>query len=200
MEGAAKHVTLTTGTPQGKDKGALMLAEATKAIKERVDIPLHIQLEPPENTGLLETLHDADVDTVGLHIESFDPKVSSRICPAKERMKDYVKAWKTAVKLFGEGQVSTFILAGLGETDESITLGAEKAAEIGVVPYLVPLRPIPGTIFENASPPMPARMMKLYLSVAETLHKVGLDPGRSKAGCVRCGACSALQEVFRNLK
>jgi len=195
-EGAAEHVTLTTGTPPGHDRGALMLADAAKVIKEHVDMPVHVQLEPPQNTKFLEKLHHVGVDTVGIHIESFDQKVLSEVCPVKPNVKDYFKAWKSAVELFGEGQVSTFIIAGLGETDESILLGTEKAARIGVIPYLLPLRPIAGTMFEKVSPPTPERMIKLYRSVAETLHKVGLDPRKNKAGCVRCGACSALQEAF----
>lgn len=195
-EGAAKHITLTTGTPPGRDKGALMLAEATRAIKEHVDMPVHVQLEPPENTKFLEKLHHAGVDTVGIHIESFDQKVLSDVCPAKSNVQDYFKAWESAVELFGEGQVSTFVIAGLGETDESILQGTDKAARMGVIPYLLPLRPVAGTVFEEAGPPSPKRMIKLYRSVVETLHKVGLDPRKSKAGCVRCGACSALQEAF----
>jgi len=195
-EGAAKHVTLTTGTPATHDKGALMLAEATKAIKEQVNMPIHVQLEPPPDPKFLEMLHRAGVDTVGMHIESFDQKVFSDVCPAKSDAKDYFKSWKSAVELFGEGQVSTFVIAGLGETDESILLGAEKAARIGVIPYLLPLRPVARTIFEKVSPPLPRRMIKLYRGVAEMLLKVGLDPRKSKAGCVRCGACSAIQEAF----
>jgi len=195
-EGSVKHVTLTTGTPPRHDKGALMLAEATKAIKEHVSMPVHVQLEPPQNSKFLEALHNAGVDTVGIHIESFDQKVLKDACPAKSNMKDYLKAWKNAVELFGEGQVSTFIIAGLGETDKSILLGVEKVARIGVIPYLLPLRPIWGTNFEKVGPPLPMRMMKLYRNVVKTLHEAGLDPRKCKAGCVRCGACSALQEAF----
>jgi radical SAM protein (TIGR04043 family) len=195
-EGVAKHVTLTTGTPPGLDKGALMLAEVAKAIKERVNLPLHVQLEPLENSKYLEELCQAGVDTVGIHIESFDKKVLSYVCPVKSKVEDYFEAWKNAVEVFGEGQVSTFIIAGMGETDESIMLGSEKAARLGVIPYLLPLRPIPGTFFEKVSPPTPRRMIKLYQSITETLHRVGLDPRKNKAGCVRCGACSAIQEAF----
>ncbi|HKZ93718.1 MAG TPA: MSMEG_0568 family radical SAM protein [Candidatus Bathyarchaeia archaeon] len=196
-EGAATHVTLTTGTPaNSSDRGASHLVEATHAVKKRLNLPVHVQLEPCGDKGPLERLFDAGVDTVGIHIEAFDRKVLSEVCPAKSDIKAYFNAWKKAVDLFGEGQVSTFVIAGLGESDESILTGAEKAARIGVVPYLLPLRPIPGTIFENIIPPDSARMTRLYRGVAETLRKVGLDPRKSKAGCVRCNACSALQESF----
>jgi len=195
-EGVVKHVTLTTGTPPGHDKGALMLAEATKAIKEQVNIPVHVQLEPPKNKKFLEMLYHAGVDTVGIHIESFDQKVLKDVCPAKSNLKDYFEAWRGAVELFGECQVSTFIIAGLGEKDDSILQGAEKAANIGVIPYLLPLRPIAGTIFEELNPPTPRRMIKLYRKIVEILHRAGIDPKKSRAGCVICGACSAIQEAF----
>lgn len=195
-EGAAKHITLTTGTPSEQDKGAKMLAEATKEIKRHVNIPLHVQLEPPKNTKFLETLYDAGVDTVGIHVESFDERVLREVCPMKADLEDYFNAWKIAVEFFGEGQVSTFIIAGMGETDESILRGAEKSASMGVIPYLLPLRPIIGTAFENKSPPSPERMISLYRGVCQTLKKYGLDPRKSKAGCVRCGACSSLTEAY----
>jgi len=198
-EGVVKHVTLTTGTPPVHDKGAIMLAKAAVAIKEHVNIPVHVQLEPLQNAKFLETLHLAEVDTVGVHIESFEKRVLNTVCPEKTNVKGLFKAWESAVELFGEGQVSTFIIAGLGETDESILMGVEKAARLGVIPYLLPLRPITGTVFEKTIPPAPRRMIKLYRGIAETLHKVGLDPRKNKAGCVRCGACSALKEAFLSL-
>lgn len=195
-EGVAKSITLTSGTPPGRDRGVLLLAQAAQAIKERVNLPVHVQLEPLLDPCLFETLRKAGVDTVGIHIESFDEKILADICPSKSNIDAYFKSWKSAVELFGAGQVSTFIIAGLGETDESILKGAEKAARIGVIPYLLPLHPTEGTAFENATPPSPERMIKLYQGIAEKLHKVGLDPRKNKAGCVKCGACSALQESF----
>ncbi len=195
-EGSVKNVTLTTGTPPGRDRGVLLLAQATKAINERVNIPVHVQLEPLQSKSLLEKLRDAGVDTVGIHVESFDKKIFAYICPSKSNLEAYFRSWKDAVEVFGKGQVSTFIIAGLGETDESILKGAEKAAQIGVVPYLLPLHPTAGTIFENAKPPSSRRMIKLYREVAEILHQVGLDPTKNKAGCVKCGACSAVKEAY----
>jgi radical SAM protein (TIGR04043 family) len=196
-EGVAKHVTLTTGTPPTLDKGAVLLAEATKEIKKNTNMAVHVQIEPPKNGKWLELLYKAEVDTVGIHVESFDEKVLSETCPMKPPLKEYVKAWEKAVKLFGEGQVSSFLIVGLGESDESIYRGAIQLANLGVIPYLLPLRPIIGTALEKAVPPVPKRMMKLYESVAQILHSFGLDPQKNKAGCVRCGACSALNEAFK---
>ncbi|MGQ9565333.1 MAG: MSMEG_0568 family radical SAM protein [Candidatus Bathyarchaeales archaeon] len=195
-EGVAKHVTLTTGTPSSPDKGAALLAEATKAIKERAALLVHVQLEPPKDKAFLDKLYAAGVDTVGIHAECFDSKVRSNVCPMKRNLDVYFEAWEYCVKLFGDAQVSSFVIVGLGESDKSILKGAEKLAELGVVPFLLPLHPIVGSLFEFAQPPSPQRMLRLYESVGEILWKHSLNPLKNKAGCVKCGACSALNEVF----
>jgi radical SAM protein (TIGR04043 family) len=201
-EGVCKHITLTTGTPASRDRGAKLLAEIVKEVKSYKEIPVHVQLEPPKESKYLELLAKAGADTIGVHIESFDHKVLKDICLGKvgTEIESYFEAWRRSVELFGEGQVSSFIIAGLGEDDESILKGSEELARIGVIPYLVPLRPITGTEFENKRPPSPARMIPLYNAVASILIKHGLDPRKSKAGCVRCGACSALKESLPQLR
>ncbi len=196
QEGVAKHVTLTTGTLASPDKGAVILAEVTHRIKKDTGLPIHVQLEPPADLKYLELLHKSEADTIGIHIESFDPKVMSRVCPAKPTLDSFVSAWKIAVDLFGAGQVSSMIIAGLGESDANIIQGSEILARMGVVPLLVPLRPIIGTPLEDARPPSPERMIGLYMKLGEMLRTFGNNVLENKAGCVRCGGCSALGDVL----
>jgi len=197
-EGVCSHITLTTGTTASPDRGSTLLAEVAREVKSHRNIPIHIQVEPPEKDKYLEMLADAGADTIGIHIETFDLGVLKEVCPGKAEtmLERYFETWKRSIELFGEEQVSSFIIAGLGEGDESIVRGAEELARIGVIPYLVPLRPIVGTEFENKRPPSPERMISLYKQVAETLKTYGVDPSRNKAGCVRCGACSAIKEMM----
>jgi radical SAM protein (TIGR04043 family) len=196
-EKVVSHVTLTTGTPETPDKGAILLSEAAKAIKERSGLPVHVQLEPPHDLRYLDMLAEAEVDTVGIHIETFDKKALAENCPMKRDSESFFRAWREAVKLFGEAQVSSYIIAGLGETKQSILEGAETLARMGVVPFLVPLRPLVGTPLARSSPPTPSEMLTLYEAVSEILAKYGLDPRKNKAGCVRCGCCSALNEFYK---
>jgi len=196
-EGACDHITLTTGTTPSRDRGAKLLAEVVREVKAYREIPVHVQVEPPKDSRYLELLAKTGVDTIGVHVESFDQRVLKEVCPGKveTEIEQYFEAWRHSVELFGEGQVSSFIIAGLGEDDESILKGSEELARIGVVPYLVPLRPIIGTEFEKRRPPSPSRMIKLYEDTADILSRYGLDPRKSKAGCVRCGGCSTLSEA-----
>jgi radical SAM protein (TIGR04043 family) len=190
-----KHVTLTTGTTPTPDKGINYLAETARAIKEATGLPIHVQFEPPKELSMIDVLYDA-VDTVGIHVESFDRGVLKEVAPCKVEIpfQHYVDAWKRSVDIFGDSQVSSYVIAGLGESDESIIEGSKLLAELGVYPFIVPLRPIPGSLLENEKPPSPDRMQGIYARVAEILHDNGVSWRKNKAGCVRCRACSALTD------
>ena len=189
-----QHIVLTTGTVQPPGKEISYLIPCAAAIKKATGLPIHAQFCPPSNMDGLYELKDAGVDTVGIHIESFDFETLSQIAPAKASMglERYKKAWKMAVEIFGPNQVSSFLIVGLGEKRDSIIWGSKFLADLGVYPFVVPLRPIPGSIMENVLPPDPEEMKRIYEEVACILKRKGLSASRSLAGCVRCGACSAL--------
>ncbi len=159
-------------------------------------LAVQVQCEPPRDPGLLEELRSCS-DSIGIHVESWDQEVRERVSPGKcdRSREDYLKAWKRAVDLWGEGQVSSFLIAGLGEDDISLLEGARAMADSGVFPFLLPLRPIPGTPLGRAAPPPPGRMLGLYEKVAEILDRAGLRASRTRAGCVRCGACSCITDL-----
>jgi radical SAM protein (TIGR04043 family) len=200
-EGVCKHVTLTTGTPTTDDKGIKLyvgLVEALKAIHP--SLPVQVQFEPPKVMLTMDELQRAGVDSVGIHIESFDKDILRKMCPGKSRTAtdEYIEAWRYAVELFGEGEVSTYIIAGLGENDDNIVPAARMLANLGVIPYIVPVRPMAGTPIENTRPPSYDRMINLYRDVADILNESGLNPSDTKAGCPRCGGCSALDLAMKD--
>ncbi len=194
LSGQACHVTLTCGCREDEPAATAHLAECVHMIKQHAGLPVHIQICPPESGGVLESLHAAGVDTVGIHIETMDMDILRRVAPAKARWGQdrFRSALQEAVRLFGANQVSSFLIAGLGETADSLTAGARELCSMGVFPYVLPLRPVPGTQLERCRPPAPEYMDGLYRDVAAVLKEHGLSSKASKAGCVRCGACSSL--------
>jgi len=190
-----QHIVLTTGTVQPITREFSHLARCASVIKKATDLPIHAQFTPSSDPEKFYELKEAGVDTVGIHIESFDIDILSRVAPAKAVMglKKYEKAWKIAVEVFGPNQVSTFLIVGLGEKKESVIWGSECLADLGVYPFVLPLRPIPGSLMQDALPPDPEEMKRIYEAVACILKRKGLSTSQSLAGCVRCGACSALQ-------
>jgi radical SAM protein (TIGR04043 family) len=200
-EGVCSHMTLTIGSLPRADKGAAIYGAIIKEVKKYYDVSIHIQLEPPANIKSLEALHQNGADTIGIHMESFDPKVLQTVCPGKTRISidNYKKAWRAAVDLFGENQVDSYVLAGLGESNQSILDGSKLLLELGVIPYVVPFRPISGTPLATHSSPSPHRLIDLFTQLAVLLRTYRIDPTQNNAGCVRCGACSPLTEAFKYL-
>jgi len=193
MDGVT-HMVLTSGTGDPPGSEISYLADCVRAIKAQVNMPVQVQIAPPEDLGLMNQLADAGVESLGIHIESFDSDILSKIAPAKAQigLNHYEKAWKKAVQLFGVNQVSSFIIAGLGESMTSIAWGSEFLADLGVYPFVVPLRPIPGSKLATAKPPGPDIMKQLYHSVGKILQNKGIATDKILAGCARCGACSTL--------
>ena len=189
-----RHVVLTTGDFADWREGLHAMAACTRAIKEASALAVHVQVAPPPDPDALEILQDAGVDTMGIHIESMDPDILAKAAPAKAALGQarYEASWKKAVKLFGPNQVSSFLLAGLGENPESLVEGARVLAGMGVFPLPVPLRPIPGSKMADALPPSAESMARIYEPISRILAQNRLSSKSSKAGCVRCGACSAL--------
>ena len=46
---------------------------------------------------------------------------------------------------------------------------------MGVYPFVVPLRPVPGTLMADASPPSPDYVASIYRSVSAMLADAGFD-------------------------
>ncbi len=194
-----KHMVMTTGTPNATDRGAQILCDSAFAVKSAVDLPIQAQCEPPDNDSWFVRMKDAGVDSLGMHLEVVTPSVRDRIMPGKASVpvERYFSAFDAAVQVFGHGQVSTYILAGLGDTAEEILRICEKLVAIGVYPFVVPFVPIAGTPLEDHPSPSPAFMKTVLSPLADLLASGGLRSSDIKAGCGRCGACSSLSTYER---
>jgi radical SAM protein (TIGR04043 family) len=194
-----KHMVMTTGTPPGSDRGAAILAESACAVKAAVALPIQGQCEPPDDDIWFARMKDAGIDALGMHLEAVTPAVRARIMPGKAQVSiaRYFDAFAAAVAVFGRGQVSTYILAGVGDTPDAILDACAKLIALGVYPFVVPFVPISGTPMESDSPPSPAFMHGVLQPLALMLRDGGLRATEIKAGCGRCGACSALSTYER---
>ncbi len=189
-----KHMVMTTGTPRGGDRGAAILCESATAIKQSVYLPIQAQCEPPDHDGWFERLKSSGVDTLGMHLEAVTHEVRQRIMPGKAEVpiERYLSAFAAATPVFGRGQVSTYILAGLGDSVLEILAMCERLVALGVYPFVVPFVPISGTPLESHPTPSPDFMHAILKPLADMLRAGGLRATDIKAGCGKCGACSAL--------
>jgi radical SAM protein (TIGR04043 family) len=196
LDGAV-DATLTTGSSNGVDRGARYVARCGHAVKEATGLPVEVQFEPPRRLDVIDEVAALGIDSVGIHVESFDPAVLAHVAPAKARtgIDEYFRAWERAVDCFGEGQVSTYVILGMGEDPELTVQGCRRAIDMGVFPFVVPIRPVAGSLMEHVLPPDRAYTERIYRRVGAYMAERGMDTTVPKAGCARCQACSGLQGV-----
>jgi radical SAM protein (TIGR04043 family) len=194
-----RHMVMTTGTPRGGDRGAAILAESAAAVKAAVNLPIQAQCEPPDEDAWFDRLRHAGVDSLGMHLEAVTEPVRARIMPGKAQVSvaRYFAAFAAAVPVFGRGQVSTYILAGLGDSVQDILEVCARLVAVGVYPFVVPFVPISGTPLESHPSPSASFMDAILRPLARMLIDGGLKSADVKAGCAKCGACSALSTYER---
>jgi len=127
--------------------------------------------------------------------------VLARVAPAKARtgIEHYFAAWERAVARFGPGQVTTYVILGMGEDPELTIEGCRRAIELGVYPFVVPLRPVAGSLMADWTPPDPASVEHVARRLTPFLRARGIGARTAKAGCSRCNACSPMAAVERSL-
>ena len=196
-----EQLVLTTGTPATPDRGAAHLAACAAAVKAVTPaLPIQVQCEPPDDFAWFQRLKDAGADTLGMHLEAVEPGVRAAVMPGKAEVsiERYMAAFEAAVAVFGRGQVSTYLIAGLGDQPQSLIDMAARLVELGVYPFLVPFVPLAGTPMADHLPPPANTMRFLYTEVARLIRAHGLGADQMKAGCGKCGACSALSSYEAN--
>lgn len=188
------HMVMTTGTPNQPDRGAAYLTECAQTVKATVNLPIQVQCEPPDDFAWFGRMQAVGIDSLGMHLEAVDPEVRARIMPGKAEvpLTHYFKAFEAAVKVFGWGQVSTYLLAGLGDSLETLVEACDRLIALGVYPFVVPFVPITGTPLAHHPAPQADFMFALYQQVGARLKAAGMSSADITAGCAKCGACSAL--------
>jgi radical SAM protein (TIGR04043 family) len=194
------QIVMTTGTSNGADRGAKHLARCVAAITARLPmVPIQVQIEPPLELSWIDQLKTAGADAIGIHIEALDPDVRAQWTPGKATvpLERYEQAWRYAVDVFGHNRVSTYLLVGLGEEPSELIAGARRLIEMGIYPFVVPYRPLVGSLAHADSVPAPAPHVLRYVTraVGEALTQAGMRGADQGAGCAACGACSALAQA-----
>ncbi|USX53406.1 MSMEG_0568 family radical SAM protein [Lentzea sp. HUAS12] len=192
-----RQMVMTTGTTNGPDRGARHLVRCVREVLEAVPgLPIQVQIEPPADLAVLTELREAGATSIGIHVESLDDEVRRRWMPGKATvpLREYEAAWDEAVRVFGRNRVSTYLLIGLGEDPDDLVAGAARLVERGVYPFVVPMRPMLGTLArrDGAVAPAPALVRDVTERVAAVLRAAGMKGADQGAGCAACGACGAL--------
>jgi biotin synthase-related radical SAM superfamily protein len=151
--GAIKRVCIQTlNYPEVFDEVLFLVRE----IKSRVAVPISVSCQPL-NPDKMRALSDAGVNRISVALDAateeiFD-RVKGRNMGGPYRWERQRHALREAVRVFGEGSVSTHLIAGLGETENEICKTIQWCVDSGVYPGLFAFTPIPGTALEDNPQP-----------------------------------------------
>jgi radical SAM enzyme (TIGR01210 family) len=156
-----------------------------------------IEIVPPKERSEIGRLKAAGASSIIMNLELYDDEIRKRVCPGKSQVTidEYRTAWIEAVRVFGEGNVSSVLIFGLEPEDNTIE-AARAMVEIGVIPTIIPFKPYDDCSHElkqDYTFTDPERYFFVSKTVANMLIKKGLSPSMQR-GCTRCGGCSLEKE------
>ena len=180
------------------------MAEKTiiEAIREVSRVPVGVQFEPPVEKEWIRDVANAGANAIGMHIESADESIREEMCPGKLEygpLDLYRRSWLYALDYLGRGNVSTFLLYGLGENPEKTLTLARELADEGVLPVVTPVRPGYGSQLANFIPTYVNDLnasVEFYKKIGTILYENDLNPENTAAGCHKCGGCTPGQEAY----
>ena len=192
-----KGIGITTAVPGHltPDDLAEEMAQAVKALRSEWGNELPIGVSPfPCSRRSIERLREAGANEIRINSETFDIDLHKIMCPNKD-LDQILVSLEAAVDVFGRNMVSSNIIVGLGETNDDIIRGVEELCEMGVIPTLYPLDPIPGRIEQlkrvsdgKAARPSARRLVNLAEIHKEALDRYRLDPTKLRTMCPACAA------------
>ncbi len=198
-------ITITCGNTETEDRGIDKLIPYVTEIKNRVldvfgrdNFPLQLECAPPKKTRSLETLISLGVNSFSINIEAFNEERRKHVCPGKSKipMDDYINAWQYINDTLGKYRAGSALIFGIESVDDT-TGGANFMLDNGILPNVIPLKPMPGSAFESLNPPDAIE----YYSAIQKIWKnrrISALGAVSNLGCTTCKACT-LEQDFNSL-
>lgn len=117
-------------------------------IRTRVETPISLDTSPLNEEELLE-LRELGLERIGIPLDAATEKLFNKV-KGREALGPYtwqkhLESLRKAVKIFGQGNVMSNIILGLGETEEEAIKIFQELADINVPAVLFAFTPIPGT-------------------------------------------------------
>jgi biotin synthase len=132
------------------------LISLIRLIRMRSCIPISVSCQT-ENKLTMHQLKNAGVDRIGIPIdvatETLFDDIKGKNVDSSYRWENQFFKLKTAIEVFGIGNVSTHLIVGLGESEKDILLLIRTLSDLDVIIALFAFTPIRGTKLELRSQP-----------------------------------------------
>lgn len=129
-----------------------------------ISISMHI-----ESVKDARDLIEAGAANISIALDTANENLSQKI--KNKPLEPSIKLLKEIARFY-PGQVTTHLIAGLGETEEEIVELARELIKSDVIVSLFAFTPVPGTILEDMEPPD----LKTYRKIQTALAMIRRDP------------------------
>lgn len=158
---------LTTNTKKAKIKRICIqalnyphvfaqLEALVKEIKNRSSIAVSVSCQPLNRENIV-CLASAGVNRLGIALdaatETLFNNVKGKYVGGAYTWQSQFRQLNQALDVFGEGNVSTHVIVGLGESEKQVVEVVQRCVDMGVLPALFAFTPVHGTALEDKSPP-----------------------------------------------
>lgn len=174
-------VYLYNGYAPGDDAGLARLVPIIDLLRRHLGHrQIALETVAPTDVSVIDELYAAGLDIFVCNLELFSEERFIEVCPGKQKHGGQKAIWAAlthAKQIFRDGAVVSHLIPGL-ESLESTVDGMKSLIKYGVVPLLVPFRPLPGTALEGRDLPSLDDVEQALLVQYELLAESGIPTHR----------------------
>jgi biotin synthase-related radical SAM superfamily protein len=193
--GDLKAISLTSGVAVSPKKEVERMASIVKQLTRKYDLPIGVSIYPTKDSS--EELYSAGACEVKYNVGTMDPELFRSFCPQLS-LHEVLDALENAVNIFGRNRVSSNLIIGLGENDETIRKGVMYLTDRCIIPILRP-RPISSysseSALEKVNRPNAARLLRLGIMLRNMLDRQSLCIDKSRTMCLLCTGCDITPHI-----
>ena len=145
-------VYLYNGYSPSDDAGLRKLVAVIALLRKHLGHrQIALETVAPTDVQVIDELYEAGLDVFVCNIEVHDAARFAEICPGKQNIGGQDAIYKVlnyARSVFRTGAVVSHLIVGLEPLESTIT-GMKKLITQGIVPMLLPFRPLPGTALSD---------------------------------------------------
>lgn len=192
-------INLGGGTYLNPDNMAAYLIEIIKGVRTFTNTPISVEMAPPSNIALIKQLKDVGASSLIMNLEIADDAKRKLICPGKSSIAydHYYKCYRYGVEVFGRGKISCVLIAGI-QPKEDIVSECEKLTDIGVIPTVIPFKPMDDCEFNYIKNCPADELLWISTKLGKMLREKQLSP-KMQEGCTKCGGCSLETDYYELL-
>ncbi len=143
------------------------LTNLAKSILATCGIPISVSCQPLSRKEMQE-LAEAGVKRVSVALDAATEELFEKLKGASAggpyRWRSHMRALREVVQIFGRNNVSTHLIAGLGESEQEFVKMIQECVDMGVYPAVFAFTPVSGTVMEHNSPPPIESYRRLQLA------------------------------------